>query len=64
MNQKGQYQLWLYHSFAAAIPATCADCGKKCDSIDYAMFTRPNGQHCSAYLCSSCPDKYRNETRD
>ena len=63
-HQQDQYQLLLYHAFTEPVPATCADCGVKCDSIDSALFLRPDGSYCSAYLCAACPDKYRQEVRD
>jgi hypothetical protein len=58
-----QYQLLQYHAFTSPVWATCANCGKKCGSIDYAFFIRPDGSYCSAYLCGPCADSYRQEVR-
>lgn len=54
-----QYQLLQYHAFTSPVWATCANCGKKCNSIDYAFFIRPDESFCSAYLCGPCADSYR-----
>jgi hypothetical protein len=60
-HQQDQYQLLLYQAFTAPVWATCADCGKRCGSVDYAFFIRPDGTYCSAYLCGPCADSYRQE---
>lgn len=58
-GQQNQFKLLQYHAFTSPVWATCADCGLKCGSVDYAFFVRPDESFCSAYLCGSCADSYR-----